>query len=115
MRAGLSEFVVQGMTMDGAVFQPAGWAQRLFDRVVDTGADVDYAVYMRPGKIDGTESLVVRTELKQVDSKTFNAIKQFVADNHLMVRAGRGVINAENNEPPPHVDRERRDPKRNSW
>ena len=115
MRSGLSEFVVQGMTMEGTVFQPDGWAQQLFDRLAGSKPDVDYASCMRVGMIGGIESLVVRTALKQVDAETFEAIKQFVADNHLMVRAGRGVINAEGSGPYRAIDRERRDPKRNSW
>ena len=115
MRSGLSEFVVQGITMDGLVFQPAGWAIQLFNKLARVGSTVAYSSYIRPDTIDGIESLVVRTALKQTDPETFNAIKQFVADNHLMVRAGRGVINAEGSGPYRAIDRERRNSKRNSW
>ena len=117
MQSGLAEFVVQGMTMDGTVFQPAGWAQQLLDQLASAGSpNVAYASYMHTDTIDGLESLVVRTALKQMAPETFNAIKQFVANNHLMVRAGRGVINAEGSGPHRAIDNsDRRDPKRNPW
>jgi hypothetical protein len=53
--------------------------------------------------------------LKEADPEIFNMINQFVADNHLAVRAARGVINAEGSGSHRAIDRERRDPKRNVW
>ncbi|MBI1174625.1 MAG: DUF3579 domain-containing protein [Sideroxydans sp.] len=118
MLSDLAEFVVQGITMEGKVFQPADWAEQLYGRLArggSAGGRVVYSSYMRAIVADGVSSLVVRAALKEVDAKAFDTIKQFVADNHLVVRAGRGVINAEGSGTHRVGDQERRDPNRNIW
>jgi len=115
MLSGLSEFVVQGITTEGVVFQPPGWAQQLLDKLAGSGAGVAYASCLRPSMIEGVESLIVRAVLKETDPRAFNMIRQFVAENHLMVRAGRGGVDAEGSGPQRAVDQERRNPKRDLW
>jgi hypothetical protein len=115
MPFGLAEFVVQGRTTEGNVFQPGDWAEQLLGRLAGGRPAVTYASYLRAEVIDGIKSLVVRSALKEVNPGAFNLIRQFVADNHLMVRAGRGVIDAEGSGPHRAIDQERRDPKRNAW
>jgi hypothetical protein len=115
MLFGLAEFVVQGKTADGKVFQPEDWAGRLLDQLASDRPAVKYASYLHHEVIEGVRSLVVKGALKEVDPRAFNMIKQFVADNRLMVRAGRGAIDAEGTGPQRVIDQERRDPKRNAW
>ena len=117
MLSGLAELVVQGMTMDGQVFQPEDWAEQLCATIANAGKgrNVPYANYLHAEVVGGIRSLVVRSVLKEVDPIAFDTIKQFVARNHLMVRAGRGAINAEASGPFQAVTGERRDSKRNDW
>lgn len=117
MLPGLAEFVVQGVTMEGQMFQPEDWADQLCAKLAQAGADghVAYSAFVRPEMVQGARSLIVRSSLKEVDPKAFDLIKQYVADHHLVVRAGRGVINAESSGSYRFIKEERRDPKRNSW
>jgi hypothetical protein len=65
--------------------------------------------------IGGVMSVVVRESLETVDPKAFEAIKQFVAEHKLQVRAGRGSRDAEVTGAYPVYDPERRSPGNNKW
>jgi hypothetical protein len=117
MLSGVAEFVVQGVTLDGEVFQPPGWAEQLCNRLGTGGPDgrVTYSSYVRPVMIGGVASVVVRVSLQLADEKAFEMIKQFVTDNRLLVRAGRGSRDAEAAEPHLVTGHERRSPQNNNW
>jgi Protein of unknown function (DUF3579) len=112
----VAEFVVQGITVNDEVFQPADWAERLCDMLSHTPADgrAVYSAYMRPMMIGGVKSVVVRTSLQRVDAQAFELITQFVTSNKLKVRAGRGSRDAEATGKFAAYS-ERRDPNRNNW
>ena len=111
MLSEVAEFVVQGITVEGDVFQPPDWAERLCDLLSRTGADgrKAYPSYARPMMIGGVNSLVVRTSLQKDNAQAFELIKRFIAENRLAVRSGRGSRDAENTGPLPVIGRERRD------
>lgn len=111
-----AEFVIQGITMEGDIFQPPGWAERLCAAMPSDGGGVGehHASYLRAEKIAGVQCVVVRASLQKDDSATFDKIRQFVAVNRLKVRAGRGSRDAEATGPHP-VFKERRNPERNNW
>lgn len=116
MLPGVAEFVVQGITVDGELFQPPEWAEQLCSRLGTTGPDGrHYSSHVRPVMVDGVQSVVVRLSLKLVDEKAFEMIKQFVAEHRLQVRAGRGSRDAEGAEPHLVVEQERRSPNNNDW
>ncbi len=117
MLPGVAEFVVQGITTDGEVFQPPQWAEQLCDSLGKTSPDdrLLYSSYVRPVMVDGVASVVVRVSLQLVDVKAFEMIRQFVTENRLQVRAGRGSRDAEEVEPLPAIGQERRSPKNNDW
>ena len=117
MLPGVAEFVVCGITVDGEVFRQPGWAEQLCDRLASTGTQDPriYSVHVRPVTTGGVAAVVVRVSLKLVDENAFEMIKQFVADHHLQVRAGRGSRDAEENEPNPEIGEERRSPANNNW
>ena len=112
MLPGVAEFVIQGVTVDGEAFQRPGWAQELCARL---GTDADgqplYPSFVHAVKVGGMDAVVVRVSLQLVDEKAFEAIKQFVAEHRLQVRAGRGSRDAESAA---HVP-ERRSPENNDW
>jgi hypothetical protein len=117
MLPGVGEFVVQGVTVDGEVFQLSGWAGKLCNLSGTSGSDgrPRYSSYVRPVVINGVISVVVRESLETVDFEAFAAIKQFVAEHRLQVRAGRGSRDAEVTGAYPVFDPERRSPENNKW
>lgn len=117
MLPGVGEFVVQGVTVDGEVFHQPGWAELLCSLPGTTGTDgrPRYSSYVRPAVSNGVVSVVVRVSLETVDPKAFAAIKQFVTDHRLQVRAGRGSRDAEVTGAYPVFDPERRSPENNKW
>lgn len=117
MQPDVAEFVVQGVTVEGEALQPTNWLERLYESLskIETVSRKTYSSYTRPVLREGIKSLVVRVSLQEADPDAFELIKQFVAENHLMVRSGRGSRDAETTGPYTAIDKERRDPKRNNW
>jgi len=112
-----AEFVIQGITVEGNIFQPVDWAERLCDSLAMTGADghKTYSSYVRPVVTEGIKSVVVRVALQKADPGKFDMIKRYIAENRLMVRSGRGSRDAEATGSFPVIGKERRDPRRNNW
>ena len=117
MLSDIAEFVVQGLTVEGEIFEPADWAERLRDSLPKMAADgvADYSKYVRPEVIEGEVSLVVRIALKNVYPEAFAIIKRYISDSGLMVRAGRGSRDSEGTGKYPAFNKDRRDPRRNKW
>jgi hypothetical protein len=117
MLPGVAEFVIQGITIDGQVFQSPEWAQQLCNMFGTTCPDGNsqYSSFMHPVMINGVAAVVVRNALQVVAEKAFASIKQFVAENRLQVRAGRGSRDAEITGKHPVFVQERRAPKNNNW
>ncbi len=113
----VAEFVVQGITIDGEVFQQPGWAAQLCNSLGTASPDgrLPYSSYVRPVMAEGVPSVVVRVSLQQVDEKAFEMIRQFVTENRLQIRAGRGSRDAEAAESHPVIGHERRSSKNNIW
>ena len=110
-----AEFVIQGITLEGEVFRPNDWAERLCASLPPAAEqNLDYASFVRPMMIGGVKSLIVRIALKEANSPAFDLIKQYIADHHLLVRAGRGSREADPDKGP-RTNQERRDPHRNNW
>ena len=117
MLSDIAEFVVQGITVEGEIFEPRDWAEHLRNSLPETGSrgDTDYAAYIRPEVIDGDVSMVVRIALKDENPEAFGIIKKFISDNGLMVRAGRGARDSERTGKYLAFGKDRRDPNRNPW
>ncbi len=117
MLSGVSEFVIQGITENGELFQQADWATNLCNMLGTTGSDgrMVYSSYARPLMVDGVPCVVIRVSLQHVDPKAFEMVKQFVAEHHLKVRSGRGSRDAEATGPHPVLGVERRNPQRKGW
>lgn len=117
MFSDIAEFVVQGITVEGEIFEPSDWATRLRDSLPKIGphGNMDYSSYVRPDIIEGDVSLVVRIALKNVNPEAFGIIKRYISDNGLMVRAGRGTRDSEKTGKYLAFGKNRRDPSRNNW
>jgi len=116
MFSGVSEFVIQGITDKGELFQQGDWATSLCNMLGTAGSDgrMVYSSYARPIMADGVHCVVVRTSLQHADPKAFEMIKHFVAEHHLKVRSGRGGRDAEGSVTGPHpvlgVERRKSEP-----
>ena len=117
MLSDVAEFVVQGITVEGEIFEPSDWPARLFASLPETGpgGKKDYTQFIKPDVIDGDSSLVVRIALKDAHPQAFAIIKKFITENGLMVRSGRGARDAEQTGKYLAYGKDRRDPKRNTW
>ncbi len=111
------DFVVQGMTMEGEVFQPQDWAQELcaeIEKNAKNGRSA-FPAYLHPVLIGGVHSLVVLSALKDAHPDVFDRVKAYIAEHRLVVRAGRGGAYIETTGVFPAYGKERRDPSRNNW
>jgi hypothetical protein len=113
----LAEFVIQGVTKQGQTFRPTNWGERLSDMLATTGKDgrIVYSSYVRPIVIQGIPSVVVRLSLEQADPHAFELIREFVATNHLAVRAGRNRMDAGATGIFPTLSMNRRHHQKNGW
>ena len=115
MLSEVAEFVVQGITVEGDVFQPPDWAERLCDTLPGAGGGKACSSLVRPMMIGGVNSLVVRTSLQKDNAQAFELIKRFIAEHRLAMRSGRGSRDAENTGPLPIIGMERRNSNRSNW
>ena len=117
MLSDVSEFVVQGITLEGEIFEPADWPEQLINALpkVGPGGGMDCSAFVRPVMSEGDVSLVVRISLKEANPQAFELIKKYISDNGLMVRAGRGSRDAETTGRYLAMGKERRDPSCNNW
>lgn len=99
--SGASEFVVQGVTIDGQVFSlpedwamPEDWVDHLCDMLATIGVDkrAIYSEFVRPAVIGDVRSVVVQIEIKERHPGAFDRISQFVDENRLKVRPGRSRV-----------------------
>lgn len=112
MLSDIAEFVIHGKTLEGEIFQPPDWVEKLCGDLSGTAAAKGkvYPDYVRPIISGGTASLVVQVSLKRDNAEAFAQIKRFIAENRLVVRSGRGSRDAENTGPLTVFSGERRNP-----
>ncbi len=119
MLSGVAEFVIQGITVEGALFEPYDWAQSLCNMLGTVAPDrrLIYSSYARPAMVDGVSSVVVRVSLEHADPAAFVMLKHFVAEHRLKVRSGRGSRDADGEATGPHpvLGMERRKLGQNGW
>ncbi len=115
MLSEVAEFVIQGRTVEGDIFQPPDWAERLCDTLSGAGGGGNLCPdYVRPIMANGVNAVVVQVLLQKANPHAFGLIKQFIAENRLVVRSGRGSRDAETTGPLTVFERERREKNRNN-
>lgn len=85
------EFVIQGVTLDGRVFRPSDWAERLCGVMAAFGSDhrMQYSPYAHPVTASGLRCVVVDMRLEHIEPMAFRFLLSFAKDNELSTRAGR--------------------------
>lgn len=106
MSSDLPMYVVEGVTVDGKVFRPSDWIERLIDTLSSYGADRR----MRPGSysgpdrrrrqvgflraqmIEGRKCLVVDARLQEANPAAFRFLQEFIQSNRLRMQETDGTI-----------------------
>ena len=118
MLSKVAEFVIQGITEEGAPFQSEDWAERMCDSLTRSGSDGRkiHPAYVCPMIIEGVKCVVVRATLRKDNAEAFELIKRYVIEHRLMIRAGRGGGDyIETTVVIPRFDTDRRDPNNDNW
>ena len=85
---------IQGVTLDGKPFRPSDWAERLagamssFRPAGSAGgiaAFIGYSPYCVPRTIDGIKSVLVDSELCEIEPMAWDFVMNFARDNELVV------------------------------
>jgi hypothetical protein len=109
MSSDLPMLVIEGITVDGKVFRPSDWIERLIDTASSYGSDrrtragsysgpdrrrqqVDF---LRAQMIEGRKCLVVDARLQEANPAAFRFLQEFIQSNRLRMReTGRLPITA---------------------
>jgi hypothetical protein len=100
MPSELPKFVIEGITLDGKVFRPSDWIERLIDTLSTYGVDrrARLGTYVGPERrrqqlnflcaqmIEGRKCLVVDARLRDANPVAFHFLQEFTQSNHLRVR-----------------------------
>lgn len=88
------EYIIQGVTRDGATFRPSDWAERLAGAMScfrpegvqgGIGAFIGYSPYCVPRVIGGVKCVLVNEALRGVEPMAWDFVMNFARDNQLTV------------------------------
>jgi len=104
-----AEFVIQGIAVEGGTFQQEDWAERLCNALARGSGWAQDVFFVCPSRVtDGIKSCSAGC-IAGSQSRAFDMIKRYIAENRLMVRSGRGSRDAEASGSFPVIGKERRD------
>lgn len=98
------KIIIQGITLDGVVFRPSDWIERLIDTLFSYGEDRRTRTgpysgpdrrrrqvgFLRAQMIDGRKCLVVDTRLRDVNPAAYRFLLEFIENNRLqLLETGR--------------------------
>ena len=101
MSSDLPMFVIEGITVDGKVFRPSDWIERLIDTVSSYGSDRRTRAgsysgpdrrrqqlgFLRAQMIEGRKCLVVDARLQAANPAAFRFLQDFIQSNRLRTQA----------------------------
>ena len=88
------QLFIQGLTLDGRVFRPSDWAERLAGAMssfrpggasAGIGSFIGYSPYCVPEHIDGVKCVIVNEALKGIEPMAWDFVMNFARDNGLLV------------------------------
>jgi hypothetical protein len=82
-----SRIVIEGMTLNGRVFRPSDWAERLCGIMSTFGTDrqMRYSRLVRPVMLDGVRCVVVEPSLQEIEPRAYRFLLDFAKDNALVI------------------------------
>lgn len=95
-----SKIIVEGITLDGNIFRPSDWIERLLDTVYSYGEDrrTHSGPYAGPERrrrqvgflqaqmIDGRKCLVVDKRLREANPAAYHFLQEFIQNNCLRMQ-----------------------------
>jgi len=96
----LPKIIIQGITLDGVVFRPSDWIERLIDTLFSYGEDRRNRTgpysgpdrrrrqvgFLRAQMIDGRKCLVVDTRLRDANPVAYRFLQEFIRNNRLRMQ-----------------------------
>jgi hypothetical protein len=88
------EFFIQGITLDGRLFRPSDWAERLAGAMScfrpdgvhgGIGAFIGYSPLCVPRVINGVKCVIVSEALRGVEPMAWDFVMNFARDNQLQL------------------------------
>lgn len=100
MPSQLPQLIVEGVTLDGKIFRPSDWIERLIDTVFSYGEDrrTRSGPYSGPDRrrrqlgflhaqmIDGHKCLVVDMRLRDANPAAYRFLQEFIQNNCLRMQ-----------------------------
>ena len=89
MTSGVQQFIIHGLTVDGARFRPSDWAERLagvmaqFRPPGSAPSHLTYSPYVLPIMINGVRGIVVDQRLRDLEPLAWKFVVDFAKDNGL--------------------------------
>lgn len=82
-----SNIIIQGTTLDGRVFRPSDWAERLSGVMSKFGRDcrLCYSPHVKPITYRGVKSVLVDKKLWELDARGYDFLLNFARENKLQV------------------------------
>ncbi len=88
----LGSFVIKGLTLDGRIFRPSDWADRLCsvmacfnDHGAGPSAALQYSPYVQPMTIDEVKCVSVDGKLRDLEPMAYRFLLSFARDNQLQI------------------------------
>jgi hypothetical protein len=96
----LPKIIIQGITLDGVVFRPSDWIERLIDTLFSYGEDRRTRTgpysgpdrrrrqvgFLRAQMIDGRKCLVVDARLRDANPAAYRFLQEFIRNNRLRMQ-----------------------------
>lgn len=88
------QFFIQGVSLQGRVFRPSDWAERLAGAMssfrpaspaAGIAAHIGYSPYCVPQLVDGVKCVLVSEALRDVEPMAWDFVMNFARDNELQV------------------------------
>ena len=88
------ELFIQGLTLEGKIFRPSDWAERLAGAMAcfrpegsagGIAAFIGYSPYCVTTTLNGVKCVVVNEALRDVEIMAWDFVMNFARDNHLQV------------------------------
>ena len=89
------QFLIVGQTLDGKVFRPSDWSERLAGAMsafrpagsaLGMAAFIGYSPYCVPRAVDGQKCVLVNEALRGIEVLAWDFVMHFARDNQLEVR-----------------------------
>ncbi len=87
-------YTIQGLTLEGRVFRPSDWAERLAGAMscfrpgggsAGIGAYIGYSPYCVPQVVAGVKCVIVNEALQSIEPMAWDFVMNFARDNRLHV------------------------------